>query len=145
MVDVVDKATRSRMMAGIRAKDTKPEIGVRKALYGAGYRFRIHVAALPGKPDIVIRRLKAIVFVHGCFWHRHVNCKYAYTPRSNQSLWKRKFLENLARDKYVANKLRRAGWHVYVIWECQVHEVGLARLNTRISKLEILSATREHA
>lgn len=134
MVDVVDKATRSRMMAGIKSRDTKPEITVRKALFAAGYRYRLHQRALPGRPDIVIRRLSAIVFVHGCFWHRHKNCKYACSPRTNVIFWRKKFKENEARDQYVTSKLRRAGWHVHIIWECQVHEDGLAKLLNRIKR-----------
>lgn len=115
-------------MSGIRGRNTKPEIAVRKALYGAGYRYRLHVRKLFGQPDIVIGSLRAVVFVHGCFWHRHARCKYAYRPKSNVVFWEQKFSSNVARDRLVRRKLRLAGWRVHVIWGCQVHERGLASL-----------------
>ena len=100
MVDVVDKATRSRMMSGIQGKNTKPELLVRKYLHGRGLRFRLHARELPGKPDLVFPKYKAVVFVHGCFWHRHAGCKYATTPGSREQFWTNKLSENVARDAY---------------------------------------------
>lgn len=128
MADIVDKPTRSRMMAGIRGTNTKPEIIVRKYLFAAGYRYRLHVRRLAGHPDIVLPRLQSAIFVHGCFWHRHARCKYAYMPRSNIAFWKKKFAENVERDRKVRRQLKQSGWRVHVIWECQVNERGLARL-----------------
>ena len=98
MTDVVDRATRSRMMSGIRGRDTKPEKQVRSFLHRAGLRFRLH-ASLPGKPDLVFPKHGAVVFVHGCFWHRHAGCRYATTPSSNVDFWQAKFDANVARDK----------------------------------------------
>ncbi|MCA3108204.1 MAG: DNA mismatch endonuclease Vsr [Rhodocyclaceae bacterium] len=117
-MDVVDAATRSRMMAGIRGKDTAPELAVRKGLHAAGFRFRLHRRDLPGRPDIVLPRYRAVVFVHGCFWHRHAGCRYATTPSSNAMRWTRKFSENVARDRAAIAALESAGWRVAVTWEC---------------------------
>ena len=134
MADIVDKATRSRMMSGIRGKNTSPELTVRKALHAAGLRFRIHAKHIPGRPDIVLPRFKTAVLVHGCFWHRHPRCKFAYTPRSNISFWKEKFASNVARDRRAIRALRREGWNVFVVWECEIAEQSLARLISRIRR-----------
>jgi DNA mismatch endonuclease, patch repair protein len=138
VTDIVDRATRSRMMAGIGGKDTKPEITVRRALHSFGLRFRLHRAGLPGRPDVVLPRHKAIVFVHGCFWHRHAGCRYCYTPRSNLAFWKRKFQENVQRDIKTSTRLRRLGWRVFVMWECNLTEQRLLTLGRRIRR------TRSH-
>lgn len=121
MTDVVDRATRSRMMSGIRGRDTKPEKLVRSFLHRAGLRFRLH-ASLPGKPDLVFPKYRAVVFVHGCFWHRHAGCRYATTPSSNAEFWQTKFDANVARDKRVAGQLRKEGWRVFVVWSCRITE-----------------------
>ena len=134
MVDIVDKRTRSRMMSGIRGSNTAPEIAVRKFLFAAGLRFRLHAKNVPGRPDIVLPKLKTVVLVHGCFWHRHNNCRFAYTPRSNLKFWTKKFDSNVTRDKLVRGQLKRAGWRTHVIWECQVNERGLSRLLRDINK-----------
>jgi DNA mismatch endonuclease (patch repair protein) len=118
MTDIVDKATRSRMMSGIRGKDTKPEKAIRSALHSAGFRYRIHVSSLPGKPDIVFPKYKAVVFVHGCFWHRHLGCQWSTTPAANASFWRKKFAENVARDARNIEKLKMMGWRVATVWEC---------------------------
>ena len=129
MSDVVDSATRSRMMASIRRKDTHPEMLVRRYLHGAGLRFRLHVRSLPGSPDIVMPRHRAVVFVHGCFWHRHANCKFTTTPSTRAQFWAMKFASNQARDLTKAEMLRRAGWRVFTIWECEVrYELAVDRL-----------------
>lgn len=122
MVDVVDKATRSRMMAGIQGKNTKPELSVRKYLHSKDLRFRLHVKKLPGKPDLVFQKYKAVVFVHGCFWHRHAGCKYATTPSSREDFWANKLSENVARDSYQIAALVGLGWRVFVVWECELRE-----------------------
>ena len=133
MVDVVDKKTRSRMMSGIRGRDTKPEIAVRKALFAAGYRYRLHSNTVPGRPDVVLPRHRTVVLIHGCFWHRHAGCKYAYMPKSNAVFWKKKFDSNVARDRVVRRELKRAGWLIKVVWECEVNERRLQRLIREIA------------
>jgi len=120
MVDVVDAKTRSRMMSGIRGKNTKPEIIVRKFLHAAGFRFRLHVKDLPGKPDLVLPKYRTVIFVHGCFWHQHPGCKYAYSPKTNQVFWKTKLMGNVERDARHAIALKEQGWRCEVIWECEV-------------------------
>ncbi|MFN8648095.1 MAG: DNA mismatch endonuclease Vsr [Gemmatimonadales bacterium] len=132
MTDIVDRKTRSRMMAGIRGTDTKPERLVRSWLHRQGLRFRLHKAGLPGRPDIVLARYKTAVFVHGCFWHRHPRCRYATTPASNARFWAAKFQQNMTRDRRNAVELRKLGWKVRIIWECQVDDNHLARLVSRI-------------
>jgi DNA mismatch endonuclease, patch repair protein len=122
MIDIVDKQTRSRMMSNIRGKNTSPEIKVRRFLHARGLRYRLHVKTLPGKPDLVFPKYHSVVFVHGCFWHRHRGCKYAYTPKSNQEFWNKKFEENILRDKKAIRTLKMDGWRVFVIWECEVNE-----------------------
>lgn len=128
MVDIVDKKTRSRMMSRIRARDTSPELAVRKALFAAGFRYRLHSRRLPGCPDIVLPRHKIIVLVNGCFWHRHARCRLAYVPKSNVAFWMQKFDENVSRDRRVKRALKKAGWTIHIVWECQVHEEGLQKL-----------------
>lgn len=132
MADVVDRATRSRMMSGIRGRDTKPEKQVRSFLHRAGLRFRLH-AALPGKPDLVFPKHRAVVFVHGCFWHRHAGCRYATTPSSNAGFWQTKFDANVARDKRVTRQLRREGWRVFVVWSCRITDRSMQSLVRKIS------------
>jgi DNA mismatch endonuclease (patch repair protein) len=107
------------MMAGIRNSNTKPELLVRRFLHRQGLRFRLHVAALPGRPDIVLPRWCAVVQVHGCFWHRHSGCRYATTPATNPRFWLSKLEGNADRDRRTNRQLRAAGWRVFTIWECQ--------------------------
>ena len=145
MVDVVDKPTRSRMMAGIRAKNTKPEVRLRSALHRLGFRFRIHDRALPGRPDIVLPRYRAAVQVHGCFWHRHEGCRFASNPLSNCEFWQAKFEGNVQRDRAAELSLQEHGWRTGVIWECAIKERGAAQvarelaawLTSRSDKVEI--------
>lgn len=106
-------------MARIRGVDTKPELWVRRALHARGYRFRLHVRGLPGKPDIVFARRRTAVFVHGCFWHRH-GCKKTTHPKSRQDYWQGKFASNVARDRRNADALTADGWRIFVVWECEV-------------------------
>lgn len=119
MTDVVDPETRSRMMRGIKAKDTGPELAVRKYLHSTGLRFRLHDKLLPGCPDIVLPKFKTVVFVHGCFWHRHNACPYATSPATRPDFWSKKFSRNVQRDSDNQQALRLAGWDVWTIWECQ--------------------------
>ena len=134
MTDVVDRATRSRMMSGIRSRDTKPEIIIRKYLHAAGMRFRLSPANLPGKPDIVLPKYRTVVFVHGCFWHQHEGCKFLAKPASNRKFWADKLGANVARDKRVQRQLRKAGWNVIVVWECQTRSGKFQTLRDRIAK-----------
>lgn len=131
MADIVDKKTRSRMMSGIRSKNTKPELTVRSFLHRAGLRFRLH-AKLPGKPDIVLPKYRTVVFVHGCFWHRHKDCRFASTPSSNTEFWQKKFESNVQSDERAKKALRKLGWQVRVIWSCQLQERKLQLLAERI-------------
>ncbi len=122
MVDVVDPATRSRMMSGIRGADTQPEIVLRKALHRNGFRYRLHAAKLPGRPDIVLASRRAAIFVHGCFWHRHKGCHWCTTPASNVEFWRTKFERNVERDKEAIEALRALAWRTGVIWECSLRK-----------------------
>ncbi len=119
MVDRISKEHRSWNMSRIRSKNTKPEMRVRSFLHKNGYRFRLHRKDLPGKPDIVLPKYKTAIFVHGCFWHQHNNCKNASMPKSNRDFWKKKFNSNIQRDLNNQAKLRELGWQVIVIWECE--------------------------
>jgi len=121
-VDIVSESQRSWNMSRIRARDTQPERTVRSALFKAGLRYRVDVHDLPGKPDIVLKRYRTVVFVHGCFWHRHPGCKLAYTPKSRNDFWEAKFERNVERDREVETQLRQAGWRYLVIWECEVRD-----------------------
>ncbi|MBM6400282.1 very short patch repair endonuclease [Phycicoccus sonneratiae] len=120
MADVVDSATRSRMMASIRSTDTRPELAVRSALHRRGYRFRVHVSSLPGRPDIVLPKWRAVVFVHGCFWHGHDGCRFFRLPQTRAVFWERKIAANRERDVRQVASLKLAGWRVVTIWECAV-------------------------
>lgn len=132
-MDVVDRVTRSRMMSGIRGKDTKPELVVRSFLHRAGLRFRLHVK-LPGKPDLVFPKFRTVVFVHGCFWHRHPGCRYTTTPANNADFWRVKFAANVARDERVTRQLEEQGWRVLVVWACELEERKLLKLAATIRK-----------
>lgn len=116
---MISKEKRSQNMALIKSKDTKPEMIVRRLLYKHGYRYRLHQRGLIGKPDIVFSGKKKAVFVHGCFWHRHPNCRFAYNPKSRKEFWQRKFRSNMRRDKQVQHGLQEEGWEIIVIWECE--------------------------
>ena len=105
-------------MSGIRSKDTKPELALRKALHALGFRYRLHVRRMPGHPDVVLPRYNAVVFVHGCFWHHHDDCRYAKTPSTRLEFWQRKFEENKIRDLKVRELLVKEGWRVATVWEC---------------------------
>lgn len=114
-------------MRSIRARDTMPELQLRKALYKFGYRYRLHVKGLPGRPDIVFRKLNAVIFVHGCFWHSHAGCRLAYVPKSHTREWEAKFTCNRNRDKAQIEELLALGWRVLLVWECSLRQ-GHARL-----------------
>lgn len=124
MTDIVSVPARSRMMSGIRNRDTKPEIKLRRALHTGGLRYRLHVSGIPGRPDIVLPKYNAVIFVHGCFWHRHRGCRLAYTPKTRLEFWNAKFAANQARDAGTITRLKASGWRVLVVWECQIRSGG---------------------
>ncbi len=125
VADIVSPETRSRMMAGIRGKDTKPEMILRKALHSRGLRYRLHARHVPGRPDLVFAKYRAVIFVHGCFWHRHKGCRYATTPATRLDFWKRKFAANVKRDQDVRYALMSNGWRVATVWECALRKPDL--------------------
>lgn len=123
MTDVFSKSKRSEVMSRIKGQNTKPELVVRSLLHRLGYRFRLHRTTLPGKPDIVLPRFKTVLFVHGCFWHRHKDCRFAYTPKSRTDFWLKKLESNVLRDIKVKSDLETLGWRVITIWECELQDM----------------------
>lgn len=121
--DIMSPAKRSALMGRIRGKNTKPELFVRRLLHRLGYRFRTHSKELPGRPDIVFSARRRVVFVHGCFWHRH-DCDRAYVPKTRSEFWQRKFRRNVERDREDQDRLQSLGWQVLVIWECEINPDG---------------------
>lgn len=134
MADIVDKVTRSQMMAGIRGKNTKPERAIRTALHSAGFRYRLHVSDLPGKPDLVFPKYKAVILVHGCFWHRHPGCWWCTDPSSNRKFWVAKFDQNIQRDAKNIADLKGLGWRVCIVWECALRLRGKTRVPLAIGR-----------
>ena len=132
MVDVVDKATRSRMMSGIRGRNTKPEVALRKALHRLSLRFRLHDHKLPGRPDIVLPKFGAVVQVHGCFWHHHPGCRFATSPGTNQAFWTAKFEANVRRDRETKAALLALGWRVAIVWECSIKDFTAATIASKL-------------
>lgn len=122
IVDIVTRETRSALMARIRGKDTRPELLVRRMAHALGYRFRLHRRDLPGTPDLVFPGLRKVVFVHGCFWHRHEKCRFAYSPKSNPAFWEAKFAGNVRRDRLALEQLQALGWQTLVVWECETRD-----------------------
>lgn len=120
MVDTVDKATRSQIMARVRSKHSFPEMLVRKLLHNAGYRYRLHQKELPGCPDLVFPGRKKVIFIHGCFWHRHEGCSLARIPKSRVDFWTAKLNSNKARDEHNILALKELGWEILVLWECEL-------------------------
>jgi DNA mismatch endonuclease, patch repair protein len=121
-MDVITAERRSRVMSRIRGKDTRPELAVRRLVHGLGYRFRLHRRDLPGVPDLAFIARRKVIFVHGCFWHQHPGCEFAYKPKSNSAFWRRKFAANTKRDMHVLAKLAIWGWDALVIWECELSD-----------------------
>jgi DNA mismatch endonuclease, patch repair protein len=139
MTDTISKERRSWNMGRISGKDTGPEKRVRSLLHRLGYRFRLHDKALPGRPDIVLRQYRTVIFVHGCFWHRHRGCRYAYSPKSRVEFWEEKFAQNILRDQDAQAALVHAGWRVAIMWECETRD--LAALAERVRKLLVKPGT----
>lgn len=120
MADNLSPVQRSRLMSKVSGRDTKPEIIVRQFLFRQGFRYRINVRTLPGSPDIVMKRYKTIVFVHGCFWHGHKSCRAAKLPKTHIEFWQEKREKNLERDARIVKELKSMGWAVIVVWECEI-------------------------
>ncbi|WP_076443079.1 very short patch repair endonuclease [Bosea sp. TND4EK4] len=135
MADIVDQQTRSRMMSGIRGKNTNPELAIRCGLHARGFRFRLHSMKVRGRPDLILPRYHAAIFVNGCFWHRHEGCRYATNPSTRPSFWQTKFEANVARDRAVREALLEDGWRVATVWEC-----GLRRPDHAAASIELLAA-----
>jgi len=134
MADVHDKLTRSYNMSRIKGKNTKPEMLVRRFLFAHGYRYRLHDKKLPGKPDIVLPKYKTVIFVHGCFWHGHTNCKYYVVPKTNTDWWLNKINGNIANDDKAAKALKKDGWKIITIWECNLKPARVEKTLTALLK-----------
>lgn len=132
MADVHDQRTRSFNMSRIRGADTKPEELVRKYLFAKGFRYRKNDKRLVGKPDIVLPKYKTVIFVNGCFWHKHDGCRYFSWPKSNEQFWREKIMKNVARDRLVYEKLSQDGWKIIVIWECELKKTVLEDTMTSV-------------
>jgi DNA mismatch endonuclease (patch repair protein) len=130
-MDRISPRIRSALMGQVRRANTKPEFVVRRLLHALGLRFRLHRPDLPGRPDIVLPRWKTVIFVHGCFWHRHRHCKRTTTPAANKAFWLRKFAQNQRRDRRNQKDLHDLGWRVLVVWECETAEPD--RLRNRLT------------
>ena len=137
MADVHDKATRSYNMSQSRSGNTKPEILVRRFLHSQGFRFRLHDKKLPGKPDIVLKKYKTVIFIHGCFWHGHENCKYFVVPKTRTDWWLNKINTNIANDTKAVKALKKQGWKILHLWECNLKPAKVEK--TLISLLKKLS------
>jgi DNA mismatch endonuclease (patch repair protein) len=136
MADIWDSATRSRVMAKIRGKHTKPELLVRRYLFAHGFRFRLHVKSLPGCPDIVLPAYRTVIQVHGCFWHGHAGCREFRIPQTRPDFWEAKITRNQARDQAQAQLLQSLGWHLIVVWECELKgSAARARLANLLREL----------
>ena len=123
MADIVTAEQRSKNMAAIRSRDTKPEVYLRKLLFARGYRYRIADKSVPGHPDVFLRKYNTAIFVHGCFWHRHQGCKYAYTPKSRVEFWQKKFDDNVRRDRIVQDELQSKNIKCLIVWECTIKQM----------------------
>ena len=139
MVDIKTAKERSRNMAAIRSKDTKPEIYLRRLLYSRGYRYRKNTSTIPGSPDLYLLKYHVAIFVNGCFWHRHGDCKYAYTPKSKVTVWSEKFKKNIERDKKVRIALRAMDIRCITIWECTIKKMKRSELymNDTLQKINL--------
>lgn len=141
MADIKTPEERSKNMSAIKSKDTKPEEYVRKKLFADGFRYRKNDKRYPGKPDIVLPKYKTIVFVHGCFWHQHKGCKEAHIPQSRVEYWTKKLSRNVERDRIQQGLLRDAGWHVIIVWECELSTRDKREDRMRLLEREIMQNT----
>lgn len=138
IMDKMTKEQRHRCMAAIRSKDTKPELIVRRFLFGRGFRYRLNHPRLPGHPDLVMRKYRTVIFVNGCFWHGHEGCKSYTIPKTNTNFWRKKIERNKARDKAEQQRLAEMGWHCITVWECQL------KPGVRMQTLESIVYTLNH-
>ena len=136
MADIKSKEARSKNMSAIKGKNTKPEVIVRKYLFSRGFRYRINVSQLPGKPDIVLAKYNTVIFENGCFWHLHEGCKYFVWPKQNADFWRNKITGNAERDKRNYNALIAAGWQVLIVWECQLKQSREETLTALVKGIE---------
>ncbi len=134
MADVHDKKTRSYNMSRIRATNTKPEMLVRKFLHAQGFRYRLHDKKLPGRPDIVLPKYKTVILIHGCFWHGHNNCRYFVIPKTRTEWWLNKLFRNRANDKKAVSALKKEGWKIITLWECDLKPSKVQRTLLRLLK-----------
>ncbi len=134
MADVHDKATRSYNMSRIRAKNTRPEMLVRHFLHAQGFRYKLHDKKLPGKPDIVLPKYKTVIFIHGCFWHGHKSCKYFVVPKTRTKWWLNKINSNIANDTKAEKALKKEGWKIINLWECDLRPIKIEMTFSRLSK-----------
>lgn len=133
IADIYSKEKRSKIMSKIRGKETKPEIIVRKFLFSEGFRYRINDERYHGKPDLVLPKYKTVIFIHGCFWHCHEDCKASKLPKTNAAFWEKKIYDNVARDRKNIEKLKDEGWNVIVVWQCEIN--NKAKRNERLKLL----------
>lgn len=143
-MDTVDCQTRSRIMAAVPRRDSKPEVTLRKELFRMGYRYRLHVKSLPGTPDIILPRFRVAVFVHGCFWHSHAMCKLATRPGTRRTFWTTKFEANIERDNRKRKELRNLGWASVVIWQCQIQRSVRVAAKRVVSRLAVRAVGAQH-
>jgi DNA mismatch endonuclease (patch repair protein) len=144
MTDTLTPTQRSRLMSRVVGRDTKPEWILRSALHRLGFRYRLGGAGLPGRPDLVLPKYRSVVFVHGCFWHRHADCKRATLPRANADFWKEKLERNVARDREAAAALEALGWKVILVWECELYRDPVAAAARVVRELTGEAAAREY-
>lgn len=144
MVDLMTQEQRSRCMAAIRSRDTKPEMVVRRFLFSKGLRYRVNDHKLPGSPDIVLKKYKTVIFIDGCFWHGHDGCKYYQLPKTNVDFWRHKITMNIARDYSNNVDLKLAGWHVIRIWECEIKTKTKRKNTLEALYFNIISKTTEY-
>jgi DNA mismatch endonuclease (patch repair protein) len=131
MTDALSKQQRSANMRAVKSRDTGPEIAIRKIVHRLGYRYRLHVRSLPGRPDLVFPSRRKIIFVHGCFWHRHSGCKRATLPKTRQQFWRNKLASNVARDRRAGHELKRLDWAILTVWQCELKKPD--RLTKRLN------------
>lgn len=136
MADRLTPEHRSWNMSRIKSKNTKPEIVLRSLLHRSGFRFRLHDKKLPGRPDIVLPKYQSVIFVNGCFWHRHEHCKLSYTPKSRQNFWDKKFSDTVNRDQKKIKLLKESGWNVITVWECELNSNPESILKRTISTIK---------
>jgi len=132
LTDTLNQAERSERMSRVRGKDSVAEMRLRRLIHGMGYRYRLHIGSLPGKPDLVFSSRKAVIFMHGCFWHRHDGCRLARLPKSRVAFWLDKLEANRRRDAVNLDRLRELGWRILVIWECQMQASDLTEVSNRV-------------